>query len=64
MCFMKTPDMPAQPQERQAARAPDQADAAARGDDVRRRRLAMASSIFTSPTLGLPGVASAGTLGA
>jgi hypothetical protein len=63
MCFMSTPDMPAQPQERQTARAPDQGDPTARQSDLKRRRLAMASSIFTSPTLGMPSVA-APSLGA
>jgi hypothetical protein len=55
MCMFKTPKMPDTPPERQAARAPDRtAPAGAVGQDIQRRRLAMASSIFTSPTLGAP----------
>lgn len=60
MCMFSTPDMPDAPPERKAARAPDQGDPAARSNDTRRRRLAMASSVFTSPTLGAPTTASAG----
>lgn len=56
MCMFSAPDMPAAPQERQTSRAPDQGDPTNRQADVRRRRLMMASSIFTSPTLGAPAV--------
>lgn len=64
MCMFSTPDMPAAPQERQASRQPDQGNVDLRQGDQRRRRLAMASSIFTAPTLGLPAVTGAGALGA
>lgn len=61
MCF-STPEMPAAPQQRTASRQPDEGNPAARDMDKRRRRLAMASSIFTSPTMGAPATTS--TLGA
>ena len=64
MCMFKTPDMPAMPQERQTARQPDQGNPATRQTDLKRRRMAMASSIFTSPTLGLPSVTGSAPLGA
>ena len=52
--MFKTPKMPDTPPERQAARAPDRDAPAGFGDsEAKRRRLAMASSIFTS-TLGAP----------
>lgn len=54
MCFMKMPDMPEAPQQRKAARQPDSGEPAIRDADKRRRRLAMASSIFTGPTMGAP----------
>lgn len=55
MCMFKTPKMPATPQERQAARAPDRDTPAGSVDsDMKRRRLAAAASIFTSPSLGMP----------
>lgn len=64
MCLFSTPDMPAAPQQRQAARQPDQGNPALRQNDLRRRRLAMAGSIFTSPTMGLPAVTGTGAMGA
>lgn len=64
MCMFSTPDMPAAPQDRQAARQPDQGNRAVRSEDLRRRRLAFASSIFASPTQGQPMTASPSTLGA
>lgn len=55
MCMFKTPKMPDAPPERQAARAPERtAPSGLVAGDIARRRLAMASSIFTSPTLGAP----------
>jgi hypothetical protein len=55
MCMFKTPKMPDAPPERQAARAPDRSGPSSMAaGDIQRRRLAMASSIFTSPTLGAP----------
>lgn len=64
MCMFSSPDVPAAPQERQAQRMPDQGAPELRQNDARRRRLAMASSIFTAPTLGAPAVTGAGALGA
>lgn len=64
MCMFSTPKMPEAPQERQASRQPDAGNIDLRQGDQRRRRLAMASSIFTSPTLGMPTVANASSLGA
>ncbi len=53
--MFKTPKMPAQPPERQSSRSPERnAPAGLVGGDIQRRRLAMASSIFTSPNLGAP----------
>jgi hypothetical protein len=43
---------------------PDQGAPELRQNDARRRRLAMASSIFTAPTLGAPAVTGGGGLGA
>lgn len=55
MCMFKTPKMPEPAPDRQAARAPERtAPAGMVAGDIQRRRLAMASSIFTSPTLGSP----------
>lgn len=54
MCMMKTPKMPDAPPERQAARAPERAAPQGMMGEVNRRRLALASSIFTSPSLGAP----------
>lgn len=62
MCFMKTPKAPDPVPERQAAKQPDGGDPSIRNSDKAKRRLAMASSIFTGPTLGAPTVS--GTMGA
>lgn len=64
MCLVKTPKMPATSDvpQRQAARTPDNGDPTARVADRGRRRIAMAQSIYTSPTLGAPSVS--GKLGA
>ena len=64
MCMFSTPDMPAAPQDRQASRSPDGGNPANRQNDLRKRRLAFASSIFASPTIGAPSVASPSVLGA
>lgn len=53
--MFKTPKMPDAPPDRQAARAPDrEVPQGSVGQDIQRRRMAMASSIFTSPSLGAP----------
>lgn len=55
MCMFKTPKMPDTPPERQAARSPERTvPAGTVASDIQRRRLAMASSIFTSPNIGAP----------
>lgn len=55
MCMFKTPKMPDTPQDRQAARAPERDAPQGMVDgDMKRRRLAAAASIFTSPSLGAP----------
>lgn len=64
MCMFSTPDMPAPPPERQAARQPDAGNPASRQQGLLRRRLAFASSIFTSPTLGMPSTTASPTMGA
>lgn len=63
MCMFSTPKMPAPPPQRQTARAPEEAQTGERDTDLRRRRLAMASSIFTSG-LGAPAVSGNQPLGA
>lgn len=62
MCFMSAPKAPDPVPERQAAKMPDNGDPSIRQGDRSKRRLAMASSIFTGPTLGAPTVS--GSLGA
>lgn len=64
MCFTKIPDAPAEVPERQAAKAPDDGNTAVRADDSKRRRLAMAASIFTSQngSLGMPATSGAGAM--
>lgn len=55
MCMFSAPKAPGYSvAQRDAARAPDNGNAEVRQGDLRKRRLAMASSVFTSPSLGSP----------